>query len=50
MSDLPTKFTKPMGIKAYGSICHLPGSRMGPADRKLNPGQAHPHRKDARQA
>ena len=40
MSQPPDKFTKPLGIKAYGSICHLPGSRMGPADRKLNPGQA----------
>lgn len=29
---------KPLGVKAYGSICHLPGSRMGPADRKLEPG------------
>jgi hypothetical protein len=35
-----TKFTKPLGIKAYGSICHLPGSRLGPGDHKLNPGQA----------
>src|SRR5881227_2938055 len=34
------KFTKPLGIKAYGSICHLPGSRLGPGDHKLNPGQA----------
>jgi len=40
MSELPNKFTKPLGIKAYGSICHLPGSRLGPADHKLNPGQA----------
>src|SRR5437763_15316138 len=41
MSDDPiTKFTKPLGIKAYGSICHLPGSRLGPGDHKLNPGQA----------
>lgn len=29
-----------MGIKAYGSICHLPGSRLGPGDHKLNEGQA----------
>src|SRR5947207_11212796 len=35
-----TKFIKPLGIKAYGSICHLPGSRLGPGDHKLNPGQA----------
>lgn len=34
------KFNKPLGIKAYGSICHLPGSRLGPGDHKLNPGQA----------
>src|SRR5438105_13435252 len=40
MSSDPTKFTKPLGIKAYGSICHLPGSRLGPGDHKLNPGQA----------
>src|SRR2546423_3327036 len=31
---------KPLGAKAYGSICHLPGSRLGPGDHKLNPGQA----------
>lgn len=31
---------KPLGTKAYGSICHLPGSRLGPGDHKLNPGQA----------
>lgn len=34
------KFDKPLGIKSYGSICHLPGSRLGPGDHKLNPGQA----------
>src|SRR5688572_5472551 len=31
---------KPLGQKAYGHICHLPGSRLGPGDHKLNPGQA----------
>ena len=31
---------KPLGTKAYGSICHLPGSRLGPGDHKLNAGQA----------
>jgi len=31
---------KPLGIKAYGSIPHLPGSRLGPADRSCHPGQA----------
>jgi hypothetical protein len=37
MTPLPPK---PLGIKSYGSICHLPGSRLGPGDHKLNPGQA----------
>lgn len=32
--------TKPLGIKAYGSIPHLPGSRLGPADRTCHLGQA----------
>jgi len=36
----PGKTEKPMGRKAYGHICHLPGSRMGPGDHKLNEGQA----------
>lgn len=31
---------KPLGIKAYGHVCHLPGSRLGPGDHKLTPGQA----------
>lgn len=31
---------KPLGIKAYGSIPHLPGSRLGPADRHCHQGQA----------
>jgi hypothetical protein len=31
---------KPLGQKAYGSIGHLPGSRMGPADHKISDGQA----------
>ena len=31
---------KPLGQKSYGSICHLPGSRLGPGDHKLNAGQA----------
>jgi hypothetical protein len=31
---------KPLGIKAYGSIPHLPGSRLGPGDRTINEGQA----------
>lgn len=31
---------KPLGHKAYGSIPHLPGSRMGPADHHCHAGQA----------
>ncbi len=31
---------KPLGIKAYGSIAHIPGSRMGPGDHACSPGQA----------
>src|SRR5207302_2425635 len=34
-----SKVIKPMGRKAYGSICHLPGSRLGPGDHKLNEDQ-----------
>lgn len=30
---------KPLGIKNYGSIGHLPGSRMGPADHHCPEGQ-----------
>ncbi len=30
---------KPLGRKNYGSIGHLPCSRMGPADRKITEGQ-----------
>lgn len=29
---------KPLGRKAYGSIPHLPNSRMGPGDHKCSPG------------
>ncbi len=32
--------SKPLGIKNYGHIPHLPGSRMGPADHDCDPGQA----------
>lgn len=28
------------GIKAYGSIPHLPGSRLGPGDHHVTEGQA----------
>lgn len=31
---------KPLGYKAYGSIGHLPNSRMGPADHCIPQGQA----------
>lgn len=31
---------KPLGCKSYGSIGHLPGSRLGPGDHCINPGQA----------
>jgi hypothetical protein len=34
-----SKPIKPLGRKAYGSIPHLPGSRMGPADHHCHPGQ-----------
>ncbi|MDQ3919443.1 MAG: RNA ligase family protein [Acidobacteriota bacterium] len=34
-----TQAQKPLGIKNYGHIPHLPGSRMGPGDHKVNPGQ-----------
>jgi hypothetical protein len=30
---------KPLGIKAYGHIPHLPGSRVGPGDHTVTPGQ-----------
>lgn len=35
-----TRDTKPLGRKAYGSIGHLPGSRMGPSDHHCHEGQA----------
>lgn len=31
---------KPLGHKAYGSIPHLPGSRLGPGDHHCHEGQA----------
>jgi len=34
-----TSLTKPLGRKAYGSIPHLPGSRLGPGDHHINKGQ-----------
>lgn len=32
--------TKPLGRRAYGSIGHLPGSRLGPGDHHVPQGQA----------
>jgi len=32
--------SKPLGHKAYGSIAHLPDSRMGPADHHCHAGQS----------
>lgn len=32
--------TKPLGHKAYGSIPHLPTSRLGPGDHHVTEGQA----------
>lgn len=34
------KNSRPLGKRSYGSIGHLPNSRMGPADRKIDDGQA----------
>jgi len=34
------KAIKPLGIKNYGSIGHLPNSRMGPSDHHVHAGQA----------
>src|SRR4051794_39048511 len=31
---------KPLGGKSYGSIPHLPGSRLGPGDHRISDGQA----------
>lgn len=35
----PSKAVKPLGRKAYGSIPHLPGSRLGPGDHSISGGQ-----------
>ena len=32
--------SKPLGRKSYGSIGHLPGSRLGPGDHSVHEGQA----------
>ena len=34
-----TRSAKPLGHKAYGHIGHLPGSRLGPGDHHVAPGQ-----------
>lgn len=34
------KATKPLGHKNYGSIGHLPGSKLGPGDHTINDGMA----------
>lgn len=43
MSEKATSYTtvpaKPLGRKNYGSIGHLPCSRMGPGDHAVHPGQ-----------
>ena len=36
---MDTKNPKPLGGKNYGSIAHLPGSRMGPGDHSCHEGQ-----------
>lgn len=40
MAPALTHSKKPLGIKNYGSIAHLPNSRMGEADHKISEGQA----------
>lgn len=39
MDAISTKPVKPLGRKAYGSIPHLPGSRLGPGDHHCHVGQ-----------
>lgn len=36
---MESKATKPLGMKAYGHIPHLTGSRIGPGDHHCDPGQ-----------
>ncbi len=40
MNPKPQKPAKPLGRTAYGSIGHLPGSRLGPGDHAVPEGQA----------
>lgn len=37
---MTTNKRKPLGIRAYGSIPHLPNSRLGPSDKSCHAGQA----------
>lgn len=37
---MPELKRKPLGQRAYGSIGHLPQSRLGPGDHRINDGQA----------
>ncbi len=39
-SPLPHRFYEPLGGRAYPSIGHLPGSRLGPGDHHVPEGQA----------
>lgn len=47
-SPIINRKDKPLGKKSYGSIAHLPDSRMGPGDRKCDEGQAKIATKKAR--
>lgn len=38
--DVKQSSNKPLGQKSYGSIPHLPGSRVGPGDYHIHEGQA----------
>jgi hypothetical protein len=40
MMEREIKIIKPLGYKAYGSIPHLPGSRLGVGDHHIEKGQA----------
>lgn len=40
MNKLPANLAKPLGHRNYGSIPHLPCSRMGPGDHSIHDGQA----------
>jgi hypothetical protein len=40
LSEIKAKPIKPLGGKAYGSIGHLPSSRVGPGDWSIHEGQA----------